>query len=73
MALAHDFPIRLSQAIWILAHDWSRLSGEVTGGAHQHHGLDALGLPGGKVQQDVASAAHAESFESADFQVIEQG
>src|ERR1022692_2687301 len=72
MASAHHFPILFSEAIWILAHDGAGLSGEVTGGAHQHHSFDTLGLLCGKVQQNVASAAHAESLESTDFQVIEQ-
>ena len=50
MAAAQDFPLRLGQVVGILAHPGPGLRGEITGGAHQHHGFHAVRLFGCEVQ-----------------------
>jgi hypothetical protein len=72
MMMAKKSPLFLGEAFGILAHDGSRLWWKVRSAADQHHGFDAFRLPGGQVQQDIAAAAHSDSFAGADFEVVEE-
>ena len=72
MTPPHGLPILFRQAVRIRSHNCARLNGKVTRGAHQHHGFHAAGLARREMQQDISTAANAESLESADTQVIEQ-
>lgn len=69
MTAPEELPLFGGEVPAIVAHDRARLRGEVRGGAYQHHGLQAIGLHGGDVKQDVAASADAGGFARIQLQV----
>src|SRR5437667_12914149 len=72
MATAQDFPLLFGESIGVLAHEVTGLRRKVRSGADQHHGLNAIRLLGGHVEQDIATTADAHAVAGADSKVIEQ-
>src|SRR6516164_1906790 len=72
MATAQDFPVLFGESIGVLAHKGTGLRRKVRGGADEHHGLNAIRLLGGHVEQDIATTADADALAGANSDVIEQ-